>query len=275
MQPPRFKHARSLHVLAAILLLVGGAGPLSGCTSAPTPPSLTPTDTLRSSVGRDSVLAVLTSMRRAAFDSSFAVLDTYTVRRTVRTERLDSTGTPIATRSHVLRYPPAPATGTLLDTDSSGTFRDGGLLGHVAPDRAPTDRPPNVAAQILPDQPAYVEPRTREAYRYALQARTRPDGVPVYVIEAQARDRGTGRDQSVRYARLTLDRDARQLIGLTTVRADDGLLFSEFSRFELHLQPLADGAWGPARTHARAFLHVPFRAPRHFRTVSTFSNYTR
>jgi hypothetical protein len=214
-------------------------------------------------------------MRRAAFDSAFAVLDTYTVRRTVRTERLDSTGAAIATRSYVLRYPPAPAAGTLLAADSSGPFRDGGLLRHAAPDRAPTDRPPDVAAQILPDQPAYVEPRTREAYRYALQARTRPDGTPVYVIEARARDRGTGRDQSVHYARLTLDRDSRALIGLTTVRADDGLLFSEFSRFALHLQALGDGTWGPARTDVWAFLHVPFRAPRHFRTVSTFSDYTR
>ncbi len=274
MHPPRFKHARSLHVLVGILLL--GSGPLwaAGCQSAPdrSAPAFAPPDTLVSAVDRDSALSVLSSMRRTAFDSAYAALHDVSVTRFVRTEQLDSTGTITALRSHVVRYAPGTERGTLRQSDSAGTFRDGGLLGRAAPDRRPTDRPANVAEQILPDQPAYIEPRTREGFRYALQADTLLDGRPIYVLEARARDEGTGKDQSIRHARLLITRASRELIGLTTVRADPGLLFSEHSRLHLRLRPL-DTTWVPDLTRVRATLNVPFRAPRQFRTVSAFSQY--
>lgn len=231
-----------------------------------------PTDTVVSSVDRDSALAVLTSLHRTAFDSAYAALDDYAVTRYVRTEQFDSTGTITALRSYVLRYPPGTARGTIQQRDSLGTFRGGGLFAYAAPDRQPTDRPANVAAQILPDQPAYIEPRTREAFRYALQADTLLDGQPVYVLEARARSYGTGRDQSIRHARLVLTRDTRALVGLTTVRADPGLLFSEHSRLHLRLRPFND-TWVPDVTRVRAVLNVPFRTPRQFRTVSAFYRY--
>lgn len=232
-----------------------------------------PTDTLTTTVGRDSALAVLSSMRRAAFDSAFVALDDYAVTRSVRTEQLDSTGTVTARRTLVLRYPPGDAGGTIQQRDSTGRFRTGGVLGQVAPAASPTDRPPNVAAQMLTDDPPYIDPRTREAYRYALGTDRLPGGEAVYVVEATAREVGTGREQSVRYVRLLLDRDTRELVGLALVRIDDGMLFSEYSRFAVRLQQGPDGTWVPAEHRMRAYLHVPFRAPRYFRTVSTFSDY--
>jgi hypothetical protein len=233
-----------------------------------------PGDTLTSAVDRDSALAVLTDMRRAAFDSAFARLDDYTVTRSVRTEQMTPGGTTTAMRSYAIRYAPGAGRGTILRRDSSGTFRDGGLFGGVAPDTDPAARPTNVAAQILPDQPAYVEPRTREAFRYALRAET-VRGTPVFVLEATARDRGTGRDQAVRHARLRIHRPSHQLIGLTLVRHDQVLLFGEDSRMHLSLQRAPEGAWVPRTSRVRAVLRVPFRTSRHVRTVSSYTDYRR
>jgi hypothetical protein len=236
-----------------------------------------PADTITSAVDRDSALAVLSSMRRTAFDSAFVELDEHAFTRYVRTEQLDSSGRATAVRSYELRYPTGTGAGRIQRRDSIGAFRRGGVFSRVAPERNPTERPANLAAQVLPDQPAYVEPRTREAYRYALQTDTLLDGTPVYVLEATARDYGTGRDQGIRYARLRLDQASRELIGLTVVRADAALLFGENSRLTIHLRPGADDpqTWVPHLTRVRASVNVPFRTPRQFRTVSAFYAYRR
>jgi len=275
MHPPRFKRVRFLHIHVVVLMFVGGFV-LSGCTSSPgaSGTSLMPSDTIASAVSRDSALAVLSSMQRTAFDSAFADLDEYAFTRYVRTEQLDPSGRITAVRSYVLRYPPGTGAGTIQRRDSVGAFRQGGLFGRAAPARNPTERPANLAAQVLPDQPAYVEPRTREAFRYALRADTLLDGTPVYVVEATARGSGTGRDQGVRYAHLRLDRASRELIGITMVRADAVLLFGEESRLTLQLRPVAEGSrWVPHLVRVRASVNVPFRTPRQFRTVSAFYEY--
>ncbi len=272
MHPPLLEHARSLHLFAAGLLL---GGLLLGCTSSPdrSDSPFVPSDTLSSSVDRDSALAVLTAMERTAFDSAFVVLDRYTATRYVRTEQLTPAGVTTAFRSYTLRYPPAPEQGRLQRRDSTGAFRDGGLFGRVAPDGTPTARPADVAEQILPDQPVYVEPRTREAFRYALQADSLRDGTPVHVLEVKARAHGTGQDQGVRYARLLIHRASNQLIGLALVRNDQVLLFGENSRMSVRLQRGPDGTWVPHVTRVRASVHMPFRTPRQFRTVSAFYAY--
>jgi len=257
--------------------MIAGVLGLAGCGSAGErpPPAFLPADTITSAVDRDSALAVLTSMRRTAFDSAFSALDRYGVTRYVRTEQLSPSGTATALRSHVVEYAPGTGRGTIRRQDSAGTFRRGGLFGWAAPARAPAERPADVAAQVLPDQPAYVEPRTREAFRYALQADTLGAGTPVYLLEATARTRGTGREQGIRYVRLVLDRASRELVGLTTVRADAVLLFRENSRFHVRLRraPGPQGDWVPHVSRTRAWVQVPFRSPRQFRTVSAFYAY--
>lgn len=278
MHPPRSKHDCSLHALGAVLLLGGLLFFFSACS--PSPPSNSPfltADTITSAVDRDSALTLLTSMQRSMFDSAYASLDRYTVSRYVRTEQLDSSGVVTAFQSSVVRYPRASQSdeGILKRRDSVGTFRSGGLLGRAAPTPNSTQRPSNVAAQVLPDQPAYVEPRTREAYRYALRADTLHTDNPIYVLEATARDRGTGRDQSVRYVRLLIDQSSRQLIGLSLVRAGRVLLFGEQSRISVRLRHAPDGTWVPHVTRVRASVSVPFRSSRQFRTVSAFYNYRR
>ena len=275
MHPSPTKHARFLHALWSVLLLTGLVLGGAGCTSERTRPAspLVPSDTLSSSADRDSALAVLTAMRRTAFDTAFAQLSEYAVTRYVRTEQVTPAGTTTAVRSYEVRYPSGGAAGTVQRRDSAGTFRDGGLFGRAAPDRNPAGRPPDVAAQLLPDQPAYVDPRTREDFRYALATDSLRNGAPVHVLSVRARSSNTGDEQGVRFARLLIHRPSNQLIGLALVRDDQVLLFGEDSQLSVRLQRGPDGRWVPHVTRVRTSVHVPFRSPRQFRTVSAFYAY--
>jgi len=272
------KRAPFLHAVLVGALLAGATLGSLGCTTPTSgegdPPFLS-ADTASRAVPRDSTLAVLTSMKRAAFDSAFATLDDYAVTRHLRTDRLTPSGTTVAVRAYTVRYPPGTDPGHILEGDSSGTFRHGGLLSGTLSTGPPSQRPSNVAALALSDQPAYLAPRTRDAYEYILRADSLRDGTPTHVVTARARAAGTGQDQGVRYARLELERATRNLIGLTVVRAEQALLFSENSRLTLQLRRAPDGAWVPGVSRFRAMVDAPFRTPRQFRTVSAYYNYTQ
>jgi len=284
MQPGLPERARFLKIVVGGVLLWGLAGGTAGCTNGPSPAqgysSFGALDTIASSAApRDSALALLGRMRRAAFDSAFARLDAYGVTRQVRTEQLDTTGATTAVRTLTVRYPAGAAAGTVQRADSVGTFGRGGLFSGITPRQQPRARPPNLAAQALADQPAYLAPRTQEAYRYALRPGSLWDGTPVLVVEAKARAEGRGADQSIRYARLTIDRASHELVGLTTTRISRILLFQEQSQVTIRLRPGPSGqeatAWVPHLTRVRALVNVPFRAPRQFRTVSSYYEYAQ
>lgn len=288
MQPSSAERARFLHIVVSGLLIAGVAAGGTGCTQqAPPSNADSPFGTLdtiaATEAARDSVLAVLARMNRTAFDSAFATLDAYAVTRHVRTEQLDTSGTTTAYRSLTLRYLPGQTSGTVQRADSAGTFRRGGLLSGITPAQRRRSRPSNLAAQTLPDQPAYLAPRTQEAYRYALRRDSLRDDTPVFVVEATARADERGHDQAVRYARLTIDRSSHELVGLTTHRTNRILLFRENSQITIRLRrapnggrddaPHPEGAWVPHLTRFRAVVDVPFRAPRQFRTVSAYYGY--
>ncbi|WP_263808953.1 hypothetical protein [Salinibacter sp.] len=275
MQPAPSKRARFLHIIVGgWLLALGGLG----CTSPPehggTYAAFGALDTIEATdTPRDSALAVLAQLNRTAFDSAFARLDAYAVTRTVRTEQLDTTGATTAYRTRTLRYPPGPGPGTIQRADSAGRFQAGGVLARLTPSQSPRARPGNLAGQALADQPAYLAPRTQEAYRYALRRDSLLDGTPTHVVEAKVRSGERGADRSIRYARLTIDRASHELVGLTTTRASRILLFRERSQITLRLRRAPDAAWVPHLTRVRAVVDVPLRAPRQFRTVSAYRGY--
>ncbi len=275
MQPALSKRARFLHIIVGgWLLIVGGLG----CTSPPEHDgeyaAFGALDTIEATdVPRDSVLAVLSRLNRAAFDSAFARLDAYAVTRHVRTEQLDTTGATTAYRTRTLRYSPGTGPGTIQRADSAGRFRAGGLLSSIAPDESRRARPGNLAGQALSDQPAYLAPRTQEAYRYALRRDSLLDGTPTHVVEAKVRFDERGADRSIQYARLTISRASHELVGLTTTRASQILLFRERSQITLRLRRAPDETWVPHLTRVRAVVDVPLRAPRQFRTVSAYRGY--
>jgi hypothetical protein len=275
MQPAPSKRARFLHIIVGgWLLALGGLG----CTSPPehggTYAAFGALDTIEATdTPRDSALAVLARLDRTAFDSAFARLDAYAVTRDVRTEQLDTTGATTAYRTRTLRYPSGTGLGTIQRADSAGQFQAGGLLASLTPSQPPRARPSNLAGQALSDQPAYLAPRTQEAYRYALRRDSLLDGTPTHVVEAKVRSDERGADRSIRYARLTIDRASHELVGLTTTRASQILLFRERSQITLRLRRAPDAAWVPHLTRVRAVVDVPLRAPRQFRTVSAYHGY--
>ena len=278
MQPSPLERARFLQMVAGGLLLVGVAVGSAGCTSpAPQAGTYAPfgtVDTMATTeVARDSVLAVLTHMNRTAFDFAFAQLDAYAVTRHVRTEQLDTVGVATAFHERTLRYPPGTSDGIVQHADSAGSFREGGVFSSITPAQQPTARPADLAAQALADQPAYLAPRTQEAYRYALRRDTLLNDTPVFVVEAKVRRDERGEDQGIQYARLTIDRLSHELVGLTTVRTSRILLFRENSQITIRLRSAPDGEWVPHLTRFRAVVDVPFRTPRQFRTVSAYYGY--
>lgn len=282
MQPCPSKSARFLQMIGGGLLLAALSTVGTGCTDRPPSdggysPFGTVDTILATDMPRDSILDVLTGMNRVAFDSAFVRLDEYAFTRRVRTEELDTTGATTAYRTLTVRYPPGDGSGTVEQADSSGSFRQGGALSSITPSQRRTSRPGNLAQQSLDDQPAYLAPRTREAYRYALRRDTLFDGTPSYVIEAKARSSGQGADQGIRYARLTLDRQSLELVGLTSARISQILLFHEKSLVTLRLQrgPNDGRGWVPHVTRFRALVDVPFRSARQFRTVSAHYDYER
>lgn len=287
MQAAPSKRARFLHIVGG--LLIGSLLAVStGCsdpaaqTSSYSP--FGPVDTIASTdVPRDSVLALLEGMNRTPFDSAFARLDDYSVTRHVRTEQLDTTGAITAYRTMTLHYPTGAERASVRRTDSAGAFRGGGVLSSITPAERRTARPENLATQALADQPAYLAPRTQEAYRYALRRDSLSDGTPAYVVEAKARLTGRGAEQGIRFARLTIEAPSRQLVGITAVRASRILLFHENSVITLRLrrapapadttaEPAGDH-WVPHVTRVRALVDVPLRLPRQYRTVSAYYGY--
>ncbi len=275
MQPAPSKRARFLHIIVGgWLLALGGLGCASPPEHGGTYAAFGALDTIEATdTPRDSALAVLARLDRTAFDSAFARLDAYAVTRDVRTEQLDPTGATTAYRTRTLRYPSGTGLGTIQRADSAGQFQAGGFLARLTPSQSPRARPGNLAGQALADQPAYLAPRTQEAYRYALRRDSLLDGTPTHVVEAKVRSDERGADRSIRYARLTVDRASHELVGLTTTRASRILLFRERSQITLRLRRAPDETWVPHLTRVRAVVDVPLRAPRQFRTVSAYRGY--
>jgi hypothetical protein len=280
MQPVHPEHVRFLHSawaarLALVLALVLSTG-LVGCgddasreaalfapSDRPDPPP--PAE-------RDSALALLGRMQRTAFDSAFAHLDRYGFLREMRTEQQDPSGGVTAWRTRTLRYPSDGTAPAVVRGDSMGTVSSSLLAPFTS--SGPEPRPTNVATYAFPDDPAYLSDRTQGAFHYGLAPPTSVDGQAARVVEIHPKPTPDGRDQVIRFARLTLARGTNELLAAHTVRSERVLLFAENSEFVLRLQRSPDRqTWVPAATRFQARVDVPFRSPRRFQTESTYSEY--
>lgn len=282
MQPVLTEHARFLQSVGARVMISVLVGVLTlsllGCERPPTangeplfapsaPPSPPPP------AERDSALAVLSRMKRSVFDSAFVHLDGYGFVREVRTERLTPSGEVTAWRTRTLQYSPDGAPPRVLRSDSTGSFGDG-MLTVLAPSAAPGARPANAAAYAFPDDPAYLSPRTQEAFHFYLRRGPTMGDRATRVVEIRPKRNPDGRDQALRFARLTVARGTNQLLAAHAVRAERVLLFREDSELIVRLQPAPDGrAWVPAESRFRARVDVPLRTPQRFYTESTYSDY--
>lgn len=268
MHPALADRAHSLrngrfHTLLLVLLM--GAGLLMGCQSEPPDALMLGAEDAQftaTAEEREAALAVLDSLQLTVIRASFDRLDDYAFTQRLRIERLGADGGATAFREQVRRFPPPDSAQRpiALRADSSGAF-DGGWLGNLLP--ATGDTLINRAQYVLPDDAAYLAPRTREAFRYRLRPDTSLGSRTVRVVEIRAQPGETGADRAIRHARLFVEPDTYELVGLYLVRADASLLFREDSRSAVYLQPAADGSWIPATTQLEARLKIPFRAAEH------------
>jgi len=261
----RVHSLRNGRLHAVLLFLLMGPGLLMGCQSEPPNALMLSADDAAftaSAEERQAALTVLDSLQQTVIRASFDRLADHAFTQRLRIEQRAPDGSTAAFHERVRRFPPPDSAQrpVQLRADSSGAF-DGGWMGNLLPSTGDTliDR----AQYVLPDEAAYLAPRTREAFRYRLRPDTTLGGRPVRVVEIHAQPGETGADRAIRHARLFVEPGTYELVGLYLVRADASLLFREDSRSAVYLQPSSDGTWVPSTTQLEARLKIPFRAAQH------------
>lgn len=237
---------------------------VAACTT-PAPEPLSPAEAGE----RDSVLAVLRTLDSEALDLAFARLGDASAPylTETRVEQLGTDGAPVAFRTRTLRI--GPRRTTLVAADSSGTF-DYGAFDVVAGSDAWEDSPGlNPVALTLPEEPAWLDPRGREAFRFGIAPDTLLGDRRVRVLTVEARP-GEGDDQPLRRARLYLDSETSTLVGFRLHRRLASVLFGETSEALVLLHPGPDG-WRPHRTRFETALDAPLATRRRFHLTRRYT----
>ncbi|MEP0546228.1 MAG: hypothetical protein ABJF88_04800 [Rhodothermales bacterium] len=251
--------------LFALLLLL----PLAACTEAPSVP-LSPEDAAE----RDSVLALLRAADTAALAAAFDRLDAFRYRVETRTEQLGTDGRTEATRTVAAEVTPNGGVplADVVQADSTGAFDYGGFaLFASEPDIDPLPAE-NPATLVVPEDPAYLDPRGIEAYQFRFASDTRLGDRRVRVLSIDARP-GEGDDKTLRHAQLYLDPATGDLVGIRLQQRMTSLLFSERSDATILLQPGPAGGWLPQSTRFETTLDALFTAKRHFRLSRRYSEF--
>lgn len=216
----------------------------------------------------DSVFAQLQTVHFDAVKEAFQALEGAAFTRRIRTEQLDRAGDRIAYRERVMAVD--SDTTSVLSRDSSGSF-DYGFLRRFTSDEAARDEPWELAAYILADDPAYLSPRSREAYEYRSGSGALSGVGPVTVIDVRAHPE-FGTDQAIRRARIYLDPGTNRVVAQEIERSDQALWFRESSDLFIGIRRDSAVGWVPNRTRIETRVRMPFRPIQRFRTESTFSN---
>ena len=260
---------RSVLVLSLLSMAL-----LTGCRTE-APGSQEPSDEANQQdpAEREAVLAVLQTIKQDALRDAFARLPRYRYTRYLRTEQFDEAHQQTAFAERVMRLDLQEnrRIRTLLQADSAGAFETG-MLGRfvaIGPDEHDAAAWPQA---VLLDDPPYLAPRNRDAFLYRFLPDTTLRETATQVIEVRARP-GSGDAQSIRRTHLYIDRASGELVAVYIERTERDLLFSEESRFYLHIRPAPDDGWVPYSARFLTRLRLPLRSPRHFRSVSAFYAY--
>ena len=252
--------------LKLLLTLLVSATLMAGCSDAPPerPPERNP---VAETATRDSALALLRTAEREALQQAFQRLEETSYTRSTIVEQLDTRGNRIASIERRVRHASSQEA-RILSVDSSGRFRFGWLDRFTSGTFDPQN-PSRLPVYLGSEDPAYLSERNREAYRYRILPDTVRYGRPTRVVLVRARP-GADDEKAVRQVRLYIDRESNQLVALNLVRQTDNLLFSEKSRLQAEIAPVAENGWKPATTQFDTQFDIPFQPTRTFRTASTF-----
>ena len=251
-----------------LCLFLVPVGLLAGCGQATPPDGASGLD----DDDRGAALELLAAADTSALRQAFSRLHDYAFTRRLRTEQYGQ-DTVIAFAERVLRYAAGDTNGHVVRVqaaDTSGAFHFG-LLGTFVGDDAPSPHLTDPIPNLLPDEPAYASARNRDAYRYQLLSDTLLDGRTVQRLDIQARP-GEGDAQTLRYARLYIDRATRVLVALYLEQARNTVLFREQSHLYAQVR-YTDGTWLPAQTRVWTQINTLFSPARQFQTSSSYDDY--
>lgn len=249
--------AEPLRLLALLVLL-----PLFAACDEPAPDPLSPAEVAE----RDSVLALLRTADTETLAAAFDRLDAFRYRVVTRTEQFDDESLMAQRTVTAEVMPTADSAGTdIVQTDSSGAFDFGGFAAFASDELENPLPAENPATLVLPDDPAYLDPRGRETFIFHFAPDTLFGERRVRVLTVEAREN----DQALRRARLYLDASGA-LVGVRLQRRTESVIFSERSDTAVLLQP-GVGGWLPHVTRVETTLGALGTDRRRFRLTRRYS----
>ena len=240
---------------------------------------------------REAALETLGAMKRSALRGAFAPLKRLGYTRRVRTEQLTGEGGGVeAFEERVVRYAPGTGGGgaaRVLESDSSGAFAFG-ALGRFASGGSGEAKAPSakLARRTVPEEFPFLSERNRYAFQYRRLPDTTLASGQARVVAVRARPGVESENQSIRYARLTIDADTHQLVALRMHRVRRSMLFDEDTRQLIRIRPLpgrsssaarsdSGATWVPAQTRFETQIDAPLRPARRFRSTASYFQYRR
>lgn len=221
----------------------------------------------------DSAFSFISDIDQEAFNRAFSELPRRNYIRYTRTDQFDEEEYLIAFEERVTRHqgPPNNRSFLTLEYDSAGSF-DYGYFHRFVSQKVDSSDPINLAQYVIPEDPAYLSARSRDAYTYRSLPDTMMWDMAARVIEVRARPE-EGNGHSIRRVRLYVDRGTKRLIAIYLERIDLAIWYREESQFYVHIRPTPNGSWVPYNTRFETKIGVPFRPTQRFRTVSTYYAY--
>ena len=233
---------RPLVCLALLALCVGCAD------DAPAPaPADTEADRLLAAVVSSAVAPAFERARTHRADVTISVYD-------VPASRPDG--------AHVVA---GQETATVVQAGDSVRVTDRTASGTLSGDDGATPRLRDPIAPALPQDPPYLDPSVRDAYRASVLGDTTIAGTPFRRVQAVLVDES--RQLGVRRVWAAVGADGQ--VGAIEVRREtDSVLYDETSRVRVDLAPGPSG-WVPRRVVTDTRTDVPLSDPAHVRTVWT------
>lgn len=155
----------------------------------------------------------------------------------------------------------------VVSENAPGTFSFGVFSAFA--DEADPSVPRLDADQVLPDDPPYLAPRTREAYRYHQLADTLINGSQHHVYEVVARPE-TGDNQPIRRARFFVEPSENVLTGFYMQRREQALLYQEASQHFVRITPHGTG-WAADSLRLQARIKTPFRPAERYEVAVSYT----
>lgn len=218
----------------------------------------------------DSVVTLLQTADTTALHEAFAARNQINYFRRSRTRQIHpATEDLIASYELLIKHVPENENRIeLVKADSSGSFTLGFFSSFMRP-TLQVGMLANPAPHLVPDDPAYLGNRGPSLYQYELLPDTVIAGRPTAVARITLKPTA-GEDQQIRAGRFYIDRSTGSYVGISLLRRQKALLFSEESTLEVYIQHNVSTGWFPDRTSYRTKLDIPFITSKHLTTEAQY-----